>query len=114
MIRQFGKIQNQLMSGPIPIGVSSGQFMLNKSKVEFIILKVEHKNFFPFEQTKSMETLLDIAHTVLIGLQIIHCQGYVYNALRPENIQVSRENKVKLMDFTKLKMFMNSSGEHLS
>lgn len=77
-------------------------------------MKAEHRNFFPFEKIKSMETLLDIAHSVLIGLQIIHSQGYVYNALRPENIQISHQNKVQLVDFTKVKKYINSSGQHLS
>ena len=49
--------------------------------------------FINYEQHKKL--LINIAKT----LRYIHKKGYIYNDLKLENIMISWDNKIKLIDF---------------
>jgi eukaryotic-like serine/threonine-protein kinase len=64
----------------------------------------------PIIQRKSLDYALQIAH----GLAAAHEKGIVHRDLKPENIFLTKDGRVKILDFGLAKLTQADSGDHTS
>lgn len=66
-----------------------------------------HPRFF----TRRSATI--IARKLLRAIEFIHSKGWIYRDLKPENVMLSYDNKVYLVDFGMAKPYLMENGEHI-
>lgn len=61
------------------------------------------KNLYQWVNKSNFVPNIHLVHNILTqlaeGLDYIHSQGYVHRDVKPQNIQISEDNKIKILDF---------------
>ena len=75
-------------------GESDGKFFIS---IEYI----DGQNFTEFlaSAKPDFDTILDFCFQIASATAVLHRKGYIHRDLKPDNILVSSENKIKLTDF---------------
>jgi serine/threonine protein kinase len=61
---------------------------------------------------KSREEALSITKQIVEALEYAHERGIVHHDLKPANVKLTAEGKVKLLDFDLAKTLKNRSGKY--
>lgn len=75
-----------------------------RGKHERLVIVSEHypKNVNTLLESGQLANVFDvqrIAHSIMIGLDFLHCHGYIHRSLAPSNILIDKENHVKLSKY---------------
>ena len=73
-------------------------------------LVMEFVDGTPVAPPDSPRKLLDIAAQMSEGLAAAHASGIVHRDLKPDNILITREGRIKILDFGLAKAAMTESG----
>lgn len=81
-------------------GVDGGQLYFTMEYVEGITLqKAMARRTLPTGEALSLERLIEIAKSVADALAYAHAQGIIHRDVKPSNVLLDLEGKVKLADF---------------
>jgi len=75
-------------------------------------LVMEYVDGSPIAATDDTRKLLDLAAQVADGMAAAHAAGIVHRDLKPDNILVTRESRVKILDFGLAKSFREPQEEN--
>ncbi len=77
------------------VGVQNGMYYIVMELVEGITLKKYIEKTGRMEEREAVEVAMQVAR----GLQAAHEQGIIHRDVKPQNIIISREGKIKVADF---------------
>jgi eukaryotic-like serine/threonine-protein kinase len=91
----------QALDHPVIRKVFDLRFLRKRLRVQSAVLMMEYVDGIDFSSTKlrwTLDELLNYFKDVADGLGAMHQQGFVHADLKPGNLILTRDNKVKLID----------------
>nr|MBQ6241800.1 protein kinase [Lachnospiraceae bacterium] len=90
-----GALNHPNIVGVFDVGEQNGMYYIVMELVEGINLKKYIDKMGAMEEREAVEVAMQVAK----GLEAAHSQGIIHRDIKPQNIIISREGKIKVADF---------------